>query len=67
MGGYARHGRLPPKLFLHIFYDRNFGGEPPIPLIVSILSFSFFYIIIINNNKIIMMIKINKSYIVEIV
>jgi len=37
------------------------------PLIAAILSFSFFYIIIINNDKIIMMIKINKSYIVEIV
>ena len=32
----------PPKLFIFYFFYRNFEGEPPVPPIPSILSFSFF-------------------------
>jgi hypothetical protein len=42
VGGYGRHGRLPPKLFIFYFFYRNFWGEPPVPPIASFLSFSFF-------------------------
>jgi hypothetical protein len=40
MGG---TGGSPPNFFYFSFLYENFGGEPPVPPIVSTLSFSFFY------------------------
>jgi hypothetical protein len=50
---------FPPNFFYFTFFYRNFGGEPPLPPIASILSFSFSKIINNNNNIIIIIIKIN--------
>ena len=47
MGG---TGGPPANFFYFTFIYRNFGGEPPVPPIVSTLSFSFSIIIINNNN-----------------
>ena len=35
-------GGSPPNVLYFTFIYRNFGGEPPVPPIASILSFSFF-------------------------
>ena len=53
MGG---TGGVPPNFLYCTFIYRNFGGEPPVPPIVSTLSFSFSKIIN-NNNNIIIIIK----------
>ena len=38
MGGYGRHGRLPPKLFIFYFYYRILWG------VASHASHSFYFI-----------------------
>ncbi len=38
-GGYGRHGRLPPKVFLKKEKFKFFGGKPPAPPIASHLLY----------------------------